>query len=40
MSLGHFRIWHFSEVAPLAFGGRLRFQSGLWQTFYRHGFTL
>jgi hypothetical protein len=21
--------WHFSEVAPVAVGGRLRFQSGL-----------
>jgi hypothetical protein len=23
------RFWHFSKVAPLAFGGRSRFQSGL-----------
>jgi hypothetical protein len=30
------RYWHFSEVAPLAFGGRSRFQSGLSQTIYRH----
>ena len=25
------RCWHFSEVAPVAFGGRSRLQSGLWQ---------
>jgi hypothetical protein len=25
----HVRIWHFSEVAAIAFGGRSRFQSGL-----------
>ena len=28
--------WHFSEVAPFAFGDRSRFQSGLSQTVYRH----
>ena len=22
-------LWHFSEVVPLAFGGRSRFKSGL-----------
>jgi hypothetical protein len=28
-------LWHFSEAAPLAFGGRSRFQSGLSQSVYR-----
>jgi hypothetical protein len=29
-------FWHFPKVAPLALGSRSWFQTGLWQTLYRH----
>jgi hypothetical protein len=30
------RLWHFSEVAPVAFGGRSRFQKRTLTTVYLH----